>query len=212
LYLELVTDREQALREATRAIARAIELDDTDPFGYALRGIIVMQSRQLDRHPAALADLLRAHEMNPNDPTVLRFLAALEAGSGEGERAIEHLHQALRLSPRQSRSHEVYQLLAYASFVAKQYTEGIGWALRALNDMPAFIPTHANLVTCLVGAGEIAKAKAAFAAAQKLAPEYFRMRLDGAAASARPEDRRRQHLFYRIAAGLEDSSAADAVR
>jgi adenylate cyclase len=212
LFLQMAADREHAVREATWAVARAIELDGTDAFGYALRGFVVMLSHQIDRYEAALADARCAHEMNPNDPTVLRFLAALEAGSGEGERAIEHLHQALRLSPRQSRSHEVYQLLAYASFIAKQYTEGIGWALRALNDMPAFIPTHANLVTCLVGAGDIAKAKAAFAAAQKLAPEYFRMRLDGAAASARPEDRRRQHVFYRIAAGLEDPSAADAVR
>jgi tetratricopeptide (TPR) repeat protein len=175
-----------------------------------MRGFIVMLSHQYDRYPAALADARHAHEINPNDPTVLRFLGALEAGSGEDERSIEHLHQALRLSPRQPRNHEIYQILAYASFIAKRYTEGIDWALRSLNDTPTFSPTHHNLVTCLVGAGEIDKAKVAFAAGQKAA--YFRSRLDGVSASARLEDRRRQHIFFRIAAGLEDPSAADAVR
>lgn len=212
LLIQLATDPEHAVHEATWAVTRAIELDATDAFAYALRGFIVMLSYQWDRFPAALADAGHAHEMNPNDPTVLRFLAALEAGSGDGERAIEHLLQALRLSPRQSRSHEIYQILAYASFVAKRYSEGIAWAVRALNDMPTFPPTHQNLVACLVGAGEIDKAKAAFARGQKLAPAYFRSRLDGLSASAHPEDRRRHHIFFRIAAGLEDPSAADAVR
>ena len=104
--------------------------------------------------------------MNPNDPFVLRFLGALEIALGEAERGIEHLHQALRLSPRQSRSHELHQILAYACFVAKRYGEGIAWALRALHDMPTFAHTHVNLVECLVGAGEIDKAKAAFAVGQ----------------------------------------------
>ena len=167
---------------------------------------------QLDRYPTALADARQAHEMNPNDPTVLRFLAALETGSGEAERAIEHLHQALRLSPRQSRSHEVYQILSWAGFVAKRYAEGIAWALRALNDEPAFIPTHTCYLSCLVGAGEIDKARAAFAAAEKLAPTYFRTRLDGQSPLARPEDRKRLQVFLRIAAGIEDPSAAGRLR
>jgi tetratricopeptide (TPR) repeat protein len=194
------------------ALARAIELDGTDAFGYALRRLAVMVSHQFDRYPAALADARYAHELNPNDPNVLRVLAMLEAGSDDGERAIEHRHQALRLSPRPSRSHELRQLLAYASFVAKRHTEGIGWALRALNDMPLFMPTHANLMMCLVGAGEIDEAKAAFAAGQQPALAFFGVRLDGVSVSARPEDSIRHQLLFRIAAGLEDPGAEEALR
>ena len=84
--------------------------------------------------------------MNPNDPNVLRVSAALDAGSGEGERAIEHPYQALRLSPRRSGSHELYQLLAYANFIVKRSTEGVGWALRSPRDMPSFRPTSVNLL------------------------------------------------------------------
>ena len=43
-------------------------------------------------------------------------------------------------------------------------------------------------------------------------PEYFRIRLEGTSTFARPEDRTRQRTFLRIAAGLEDPSAADALR
>jgi adenylate cyclase len=45
-----------------------------------------------------------------------------------------------------------------------------------------------------------------------LSPQYFRIRLEGASLYARPEDRARQHTFLRIAAGLEDPSAAKALR
>jgi TolB-like protein/class 3 adenylate cyclase/Tfp pilus assembly protein PilF len=212
LYLQLAVDREHALREAMRALARAIELDSMDPFGYALRASIALQGVQLDRYPNALADARRAHEMNPNDTGVLGILALLEVGVGEPERAIEHLHQVLRLNPRNSHSHATYNSLAFASFGAKQYAEGILWASRALNDMPGMLQPHSNLVCCLVGAGEIDKAKAVFETGQRLGPEYFRNQLEGTTMYARPEDRTRKRTFLRIAAGLEDPSAAEALR
>jgi hypothetical protein len=63
-----------------------------------------------------------------------------------------------------------------------------------------------------VGAGEVDKAKAAFAAGYALLPAFFGIRLEGQSILARPEDRRRNYIFLRIAVGLEDPSAADAVR
>ena len=73
LFLEMGADPEHSLREAMWAAARAIELDGTDPLGYAPRGIGVFLRGQLDRYPDALADARRAHEMNPNDTFVLLF-------------------------------------------------------------------------------------------------------------------------------------------
>jgi adenylate cyclase len=212
LYLETAADREHALQEAMWATARAIELDSADAHGYALRALGVMHHGQLDRYPEALADAGRAHEMNPNDTFVLRILCNLETVTGEPERAIEHLHQVMRLNPRDARSRTIYSLLAFASFSAKQYAEGIRWASRAINDMPTLVMPHVSLTCCLVGAGEIDKARAAFAAGQRLAPEHFKIRLEGTSPYARPEDRARQRTFLRIAAGLEHPSAAEALR
>jgi TolB-like protein len=212
LSLQMAADREHALGEAMWAAARAIELDDTDALGYALRGIVVFLAGKLDRYPAALTDARRAYELNPNDTAVLRILGTLEAAAGEPERAIDHAYEILRLNPRAPRSYGVHSLLAVASFGARQYAEGIRWALCAINDKPTMVGPHVGLTCCLVGAGEIDKAKAAFAVGQKLAPEYFRIRLEGTSIYTRPEDRARQRTFLRIAAGLEDPSAAHALR
>jgi adenylate cyclase len=92
------------------------------------------------------------------------------AGSwvSEYERAIEHGHHILRLSPRDARSYDSYHMLAFASFGAKKYAEGINWASRVLSDQPEMIQPHVTLTACLVGANEIGKARAVFAAAQRL--------------------------------------------
>lgn len=205
-------DRENALREAMSAAARAIELDGTDALGYALRGYCVISSIQSDHYPEALADARRAHDMNPNDVFVLWCLAWLEAVIGEHESAIEHGHRILRLNPRDSRSYETYHMLGFACFGAKKYAEGIGWELRAINDKPGMIQPYAVLTSCYVGAKQIDKARAVFADAQRRSPEFFRNRLEGKSFHARTEDRKRGTTFIRIAAGLEDPSAADALR
>ena len=105
--------------------------------------------------------------MNPNDVFVLWCLAWLEAAVGEHERAIEHGNQILRLNPRDARSYDIYHMLGVANFRAKQYAEGIRWALRALNDKPEMIQPRVKLASCYVGANEIAKARAVFAAGQR---------------------------------------------
>ncbi|MGE0853822.1 MAG: adenylate/guanylate cyclase domain-containing protein [Hyphomicrobiaceae bacterium] len=213
LFFELTTNREQALRESISAAALAIELDGTDALGYALRGLGVILSRQLDRYSEALADVHRAHEMNPNDTLILLCLGYAQAAVGEPEHAIEHGQKILRLSPRDARSHMTFHMLSYANFGAKKYTEGIRWASQAIRDRPRMATSHLNLITCLVGIGDVDKAKAAFATAQGLAPSaYFDSRLKGASPFARPEDRKRNQTFLRIAAGLEDPSAAEALR
>jgi tetratricopeptide (TPR) repeat protein len=162
------------------ANTRAIELDGMEAYGYAFRGLNVLNLGQWDRYPEAIANTRRAHEMNLNDTWVLRILAALEANSGEYEHAIERCHQIMRLSPRDPRSHITDTLLAHASFGAKQYANSIAWASRALNDRPKIAQANALLAVCLVGVGEIDKAKEAFRALQKVAsPEYVKSRLEG---------------------------------
>src|SRR5262249_33649897 len=168
-YLGMASDRKQALREATSAAARAIELDGTDALGYALRATSVMHGGQWDRYPEALLDARRAHEINPNDTLVLRVLGLFEAFSGEAERGIELLHLVLRLNPRDSRSHMTYNILANACFIAERYAGAIDWASRALMNRPQMVGAHTFIVLGLVGIGEIGKAKAMFETLRKVA-------------------------------------------
>ena len=197
--------------ETMWAAARAIELDSADSQGYALRALCALRASWI-AIPMRLQMHVALTRLNPNDTVVLQVLGQLEAVVGEPNRAIEHLQQVLRLNPRQPRHHITYNMLAHASFGAKQYVEGTDWASRSINERPEYPPPHLQLAICLVGMGEIDKAKAAFTVGQKLSPAFFGSRLEGTPAYARPEDRKRADTFLRIAAGLEDPSAADALR
>jgi tetratricopeptide (TPR) repeat protein len=130
--------------------------------------------------------------MNPNDTFVLLMLGTLEAGVGEHERAIEHGQQMLRLNPRQSYGHMTYNLLAFASFGAKQYVEGIGWASRALNDMPRLLFAHLHLATCLIGTGILQ--------ASRFAPQRTEFSGTGWRARRRSPGRRIPHASGRSSA------------
>ena len=210
---QMVADREHALREVMWAVTRAIELDGADAHGYTLRALDVLLRRQWDRYPEALADARRAHEMNSNDTFALRIFGTFEAFTGQPDSGIEHLHQAMRLSPLDPRSYTIYADLGGACFIAKRYAESVDWASRALQERPSMLQAHTHVTLAFLGLGEIGKAKAAFEALQKLAsPESLRSRLEGTWAFGRSEDRRRATIFLRIAAGFEDPSAADAVR
>jgi tetratricopeptide (TPR) repeat protein len=208
----MAMDRKQALEQATWAATRAIELDGSNAFSYALRALAILRSSQKHRYPDALADARRAHQLNPNDVEVLRILASLETAVGEPEQAIAHAQQALRLSPRDSLTHITFGLLAIVTFGAKQYAESVDWASWALNNMPGMIQAQVSKTAGLVGMGEIDKAKTVFAALQRLAPGFARSRLEGESLYVRAEDRARLQTFLRIAAGLEDPSAAEALR
>ena len=75
-----------------------------------------------------------------------------------------------------------------------------------------------RMAALLVGLGEIDRAKTVFETARRLAPEAVRTRPRSMPADPSKvrdrgaESRERYNTFLRIAAGLEDPSAADALR
>jgi len=151
--------------------------------------------------------------MNPNDTFVLYVLGNLEGAVGDAGRAIDLCHEILRLNPRDNRIHRIYTLLAFACVAAKRWVEGAAWAARSVNDAPRNWPGHSNLVSCLVGMGEIEKAKAALQRARELFPDRVeRYITDGRSSHGRAEIVECTRVFRRIAAGLEDPSAAATYR
>ena len=172
----------------------------------------VFLRRQLDRYPDALADVRRAHEMNPNDTFVLLILGTLEAGVGEHERAIEHGQQILRLNPRQSRSHMTYNLLAFCEFrreaICRGHWLGVACAQR-----------HAPIAICTLTSRDLShrhgrdlQGKSRVRGRAKAGTGIFQEQAGGHDVATPGRRIASQRTFLRIAAGLEDPSAADALR
>jgi TolB-like protein len=213
LLLRTGIDREEVLSKATQAATRAIELDPADAHSYALRSLAILRGRQMDRYAEALADAQRAHILNPNQIEALRVMAALEAALGEHERSIEHAHQVMRQSPRDPLGYINFGLLAFANLGARRYADGAAWASRALETRPEMIQMQDVHAACLVALGQIDRAKAVFKGLQAMDPDYAKLSIEGMWwLYARPEDRLRMKTLMRIAAGIEDPAAADAVR
>ena len=115
------------------------------------------------------------------------------------------------MNPRNARSYETYQLLGMANFVGKQYSEGIRWALRAINEKPGMLQPH--LTSCTVMLARTTSPKHALRSRRTKARARARQaQIGGTVVSWPIEDRKRADTFFRIAAGLEDPSAAEALR
>ncbi len=84
--------------------------------------------------------------------------------------------------------------------------------MRAAADAPGFAFTHGWTVLAHVGLGALDQAKSALELMQRLSPGLVQRWLQGGAAIADETARQRLTTFMRVAAGLEDPSAADALR
>ncbi|MFN0162981.1 MAG: adenylate/guanylate cyclase domain-containing protein [Burkholderiales bacterium] len=209
VYFDIAAVGGIATDEGIDAATRAIEMDGGDHVGYLWRGLHLFLSGRQD---LGLADIRRAHELNPNDAFALASLAVSPATYDNPQKAIEFATRAIRLSPRDPTRGVRITMLAWAYFYAGEFASGSEWAQRAIGEMPGFPAPHICLVVNLIGMAEFARAQAAFQVVQALAPKLVAARLAGQWVSSDPAYRHRATTFLRIAAGLEDPGAADALR
>jgi len=93
------------------------------------------------------------------------------------------------------------------------YGDGVNIAARlGLADARGVALLHWSLAMNLVGLGDIAAAKDAFAQVRRLAPAFVELALVGRSLYRKPDHQRRVTAFMRVAAGLGDPSASDALR
>ena len=213
VWARTTADLDAAWQQGMAAANRAISLDRSDHRAYMRKGILQLYTATgQPRWDDALANLRRANELNPNDASALQRLGLGEALYGNPQQGIEYLTRILRLSPHDPGTYNVHAQLGIACFLAQDYEKTIHWASLANREAPDFPQPHIFSALAYVGLAEIDKAKAALEGARRVAPEYIQSRLEGAAPFRKAEDRERFLVFLRVAAGLEDPSAADALR
>jgi adenylate cyclase len=213
VFFRTAADLNAAWQEGMAAAIRAISLDRSDHRAYIWKGMLLLYPAIGEpRWDDALANLRRANEINPNDATALFCLGGGEAFSGNPHQGIEYLIRWLRLSPHDPRTFSVHSMLGMACFLAQNYQEALQWASLTNREAPDLPLTYLYFALAYVGLAEIDQAKAALVRARRIAPEFIQGRLGGFVPYRKAEDRERFSVFLRIAAGLEEPSAADALR
>jgi adenylate cyclase len=206
-------DRAAVFAEAMDAITRAIEADPSLEIGHMTLAWLLLAAPDGPRLDEALRSARRAYALNPNNVTCVQCLGYMEGLQGRWQICIEQLSRALRMSPRDPVISFTYMGLALASLCTGEYSDGVEFAQQGLHAAPEYAMLHGYLAMNYVGLGDLERARAAAEAARRFAPRWVERALQSNwTALRRPEDFERRKIFFRVAAGLEDPGAAEALR
>ena len=122
---------------------------------------------------AANRDFQHAHQLNPNDSTVLRAWSYCEAGAGEFESAKIHAHLAIRLSPKDSTIHPAYLALAMTAFIEKDAVAFEEWAGKAIQLAPHAPIRRAMMIAYAAEKGDEALLETHRAELMSFAPDFI---------------------------------------
>jgi len=200
---------ERMRAEALTAGTRAIDADPLNHSAWAIRGIFQCNN---ERFVAGLQDLERAHELNPNAALCLCSLGYFQALAGDAAIGIDRIRRAIRLSPRDIAHAAMHKDLALACVVGRRYAEGLPPALLATGEAPSMAPAQATLALVQVGLGDIAAARQTADRLRQIAPSHLAVRVEKGWPCQRADDAYRLLTLIRVAAGLEDCAAAQALR
>src|SRR5262245_40663931 len=127
-------DRARETEEGIRLATRAVELAKNDA---NVLWMAAYAARQLSKDAQLAKDLAyRSLQLNPNSAIALAMTGWIEAILAEPAKALEHLHRADRLSPRDPRTWFINTGIGMAHFIAERYEEAVLWNKKALAENP----------------------------------------------------------------------------
>jgi adenylate cyclase len=163
-------DRPGALDAGRRAADMLITLAPNDSRSYAAHGAVELVS---GNSAAAVADYRRAHELNPNDATILFFLSFPEAAAGNTERATVLAVQALRMSPKDRWIGTAHLALAMSAFIEQDFARLRKWAELAIQSHPTAPIRRVLMLVYAAEAGDTQLLRMHLEKLQSFAPDFI---------------------------------------
>ena len=165
-YVGWTFTKPQVKLAATLA-ARAEELDDSDPWAHLALGYVAYTMRRTDH---AVQEFQRALDLNPNFAAAHGYLGLALALDGRSDEAIDHIDQAIRMSPHDPQNAIFYVGLAVAHYLAGRYTEAVNFGRKSLQQRDGMTGGHRIYCASLAQAGQIDEARAALQRLKELQP------------------------------------------
>jgi adenylate cyclase len=159
---------EPQVNEPAALPARAAELGDSDPWAHLALGYVAFTRRRTDE---AVEEFNRALNLNPTFAAAHGYLGLALALDGRSEQAINHLEQAIRMSPHDPQNALFNLGLASAHYLAGGYTEAVSCGRKAMQQRFGLTNGHRIYIASLAQAGQIDEARTALARLQELHPE-----------------------------------------
>ena len=161
-------ERDSGLLPGREHAARAIALDDRDPWGHIALGYWALMERRTEESIAAFR---RAVALNPNSAAAHSHLSRGFAFAGRDREAIEHGQLAIRLSPLDPEMALFLGAIAVAHFAAGRYAEAARHTADALRLRPGFQGAQRLRCASLALAGRIDEAQSYLATARRQQPQ-----------------------------------------
>lgn len=160
-------DMATAMEIAERSALAAIRADSEDPWAHNALAHVYLFARRFDD---SLAEFETALRLNPNFALAQGYYGLSLAYSGRWQEADKAARRAIRLSPRDPYLAVYYGIMAYAQYIARNYSEAIKFAREAIRQRSDFVGGHRVLVAAAGMAGDVELAQSALAELKRAQP------------------------------------------
>ncbi|MCH7795441.1 MAG: tetratricopeptide repeat protein [Proteobacteria bacterium] len=142
--------------------------DDKDPFAhFALGRVLTMQGD----FEAAIAELEKAIDLNPNLALAYYGLGFALTWSGRAREALPHFHKAIRQSPHDPALWSFETMTGFAHIQLGEYAEAVEWLRKGARHPNSGFWANLSLAVAFVEQEESGKVRAAMDAALELQPD-----------------------------------------
>ena len=163
-------DRASALKASLQAAEQAVQNDDRDWLGHALRGMGLLWTER--DFATALEEQERAVSLNPSAPLARHCLACVFEFSRRPAEAIPHIDALLRLDPHYRFASLAHADVSLCQFLLDQPEAAWSAAVKAVRLQTGNVRARQRLVAALSALGRAEEARAAAAELIRLQPDF----------------------------------------
>jgi TolB-like protein len=178
-------ERAKESAEATRLARKAVHLGADDPVALCMGGFALAHVAHEFDDAANFMD--RGLAVNPNLAQAWMLSAWLRVFRGEPDLALDHVAQAMRLSPLDPSLSGMQGATAYAHFLANRYDMAASWAEKAMGE-PTFLLAICIFAASSALAGRLEPAQRGMARALECDPDLHASNLRDLVPFRRAED------------------------
>ena len=145
------------MQAAAFASHKALDIDSNNPDAIFAKGQVFLAQKNF---AAALEAYEHACELNPSPPNYHQLRGVAKLSLGKPIEAIELIHEAIRLSPRDFFLADFYMCLGWAHWDLGDHEQAKNWLERSIAQNSGIEATHFLLASTLLRMGQSEEAEA----------------------------------------------------